>query len=628
MSCAVFSICRANGEARQETAGDDKAFAVVEMGVTEQIGQGNGHRLDSWKAIAQFLGRDVRSAQRWEHERGLPVHRLPGDKASSVFAYESELNQWLLSREQETTFLAEADLEIPEFRSRSSAQIESAGRPSPRHVPRSAVVWMAAVAVGIVVVALAILRWQPGEVAAPLSFSPRSIAVLPMLNLSGDRAQDYFADGFTDELVTELAQIRALRVISRTSTMVYKGSRKPLPEIARELHVKYVLEGSVVRDGQRIRVIAQLIDALSDTHVSAHTYNADVQDVLDVQNQISRAIADDVRLDLSSGEKVRLASVRAVDPVAHDLYLKATYAFAEQTPQSIRQSLALYEAAAGKAPSFARAYVGIARAEAALLQITAESPEESIKHEKMALAKALSIDPHLGDARGLLAALVYWHDQDWPRAEREFRLALADGAQTPTEQRFGSALITRGRFEEGMAHLQKALELDPFDKSPRVNKLIGLEYQRRYAEARREVETVLASSPDFLAGHDILGMVAIDQNDCKEADLQARWIKTHFPSPMADILSAAVSACTGDFATARQLLARAEVAKGSTFISPYQLGLGYASIHDRQATLTYLEKSAELREPQIMGLKVEPGLDWIRSDPRFIALEKRLGLAD
>jgi TolB-like protein/Tfp pilus assembly protein PilF len=449
-----------------------------------------------------------------------------------------------------------------------------------------------------------------------------------MENLSGDASQDYFADGFTDELVTELAGIRSLRVISRTSTMTYKGSRKPLPEIARELNVRYILEGSVVRDGQRVRVIAQLIDADTDSHVSARTYNADVKDVLDIQSQISRAIADDVRIDLSPQEKLRLASAHVVDPAAHDLYLKASYGYAQQTPASIRQSLDLYRAAAARDPSFALAYVGIAQAEAALLQITAERPDETVAREKSALTKALSIDPHLGDARGLLASITYWHDWDWSAAEQQFQLALADGGQAPTEQRFGSALASRGRFAEATEHLQMALELDPLGKSPRVNQFFGLYFQRKYTDARQRMEALVASSPDFLAGHVMLSLVARTQNDCAEADAQANWMNRHFPSPLAEFVSALAGACRADMSAARHDLEQATASKGAGYASPYQIALGYASIGDRDEALSYLEKSADMHEPQVLCIRVDPLFDRIRSDPRFVALEKRVHLVE
>jgi TolB-like protein/Tfp pilus assembly protein PilF len=591
------------------------------MGVTEQIAQGKGRRLDSWKAIAQYLDRDVRSVQRWERERSLPVHRLPGDKTSAVFAYQSELDQWLLSRGNEST----PGTISSELLSATPRGIETGSGPSHKKLTPSSLIWMA-VSLGFVLLIFVGLRLGPSNFWPRQPPASPSIAVLPMENLSGDPAQDYFADGFTDELVTELARIRSLRVISRTSTMAFKGSRKTVPEIAGQLHVRYILEGSVARDAQRVRVIAQLIDAATDTHVSARTYNADVKDIFDVQGRISRAIADDVRIDLSPEEKTRLTAIHPVDPEAHDLYLRASYQFAQQTPDSIRQSLALFRAAIMKDPSFALAYVGVAEAEASLLQITAESPEETVRQEKDALSKALDLDPHLGDARGLLASIAYYHDWNWPLAEREFRLAIAEGAQAPTEQRFGVVLATRGRADEATAHLQRALELDPLGKSPRVSQFFGLYFQRKYADARRELNDLLATSPNFLAGHVMLANVARVQNDCAQSAVEAGWVEKHYPSPMADFVSALASSCRGNDADARRSLESAAASKGHLLASPYQIALGYASTGDRDAALSWLRRSADMREPQVLYIKVDPLFDSIRSDPSFIALEKRVSL--
>jgi TolB-like protein len=594
------------------------------MGAAERFGGNKGRRLDSWKAIAQFLDRDIRSVQRWEHERGLPVYRLPGQKGA-VFAFEGELEGWMRSGDHSSSGPPTTRVEGLGSPRSATAAVSSPKEAAPRQFTRFAAMWIAAAVLGMVLGVIAFEKWKRPVLPAPPS-TPTAIAVLPMQNLSGDATQDYFADGFTEELVTELAQLRSLRVISRTSTMIYKGSRKSLPQIARELHAKYIVEGSVLREGDRVRVIAQLIDATTDIHVSARTYNTDLKDIMDVQAQISRAIAQDVRLDLSPEEKARLASAREFDPEAHDLYLKASYQFAQQTPASIRQSLALYQAAAAKAPTFARAYVGIAQAEAALLQITAESPDVSAEHEKSALARALAIDPHLGEARGLLASLIYWHDWDWPRAEREFRVALADGAQAPTEQRFGFALLSRGRFEEANTHLRGALELDPLGKSPRVNYLQALLMQRKFAEARRETSALLSTSPNFLAGHVLLGLDATAQHDCSLAAAEAAWIEQHFPSSLADIMSAFASSCRGDFPAARRSVEKAATSKGPAFASPYQIALGYICIHDREAAFSYLEKSVAMHEPQALFLKVEFLFDPLRFDPRYIAMERKVGL--
>lgn len=585
------------------------------MGSTEQLRSTQQRRLDSWKAIAQYLGRDVRSVQRWERDRGLPVHRVPGQKGGAVFAYESELEEWLRLGPQE----------LPAANSNSEAELTPApvlgneSRPAHRKVIAFSLVLLA-----VILLAVFALRWRSNSKLASPGFM--SIAVLPLQNLSGDATQDYFSDGFTEELVTDLAQVHSLRVISRTSTMLYKGTKKPLPQIAQELHVEYVLEGSVARDGPRVRVTAQLINATTDTHLWAKTYDGDVKDVLDIQSQISQAIVNDVQLDLSPEEQQHLAHVPAVDPEAHDLYLKASYAYGQQTPDSIRESLNLYKQAVAKDPGFAMAYLGIAQVETALLQITAESPEESFRKEKESLNKALEIDPHLGDAHGMLASIAYTHDWDWPHAEHEFQLALAEGARAPTEQRYGSYLITRGRFVEGTAHLQTALELDPLGRSPRVNQFFGLYFQRKYSEARSEIEQSLSTSPDFLAGHLLLGLVSYMQHDCAEVDRQAAWSEKRFPAPVAQFESALANACTANFAAARQHLEIAAGSKPPTFASPYQIALGYAVTHDKDSALAFLEKSAEAHEPQILYLKVEPMFDEIRSDPRYLALEHRVGL--
>jgi TolB-like protein/Tfp pilus assembly protein PilF len=593
------------------------------MSQDKDIAEGDrGRRLDSWKAIATFLDRDVRSVQRWEHERGLPVYRLPGQKGGAVFAYERELEQWMRSRGSEARTVPD-----PAFGAASDIPASGeAGRQPPGRPLRIVAGTIAAAAVVVAISAYLGFHQMAKQPPAATPFAPPSIAVLPMQNFSGDAAQDYFADGFTDELTTELAQVRSLRVISRTSTMVYKKSRRPLPQIARELHVTYVLEGSVEREGSRVRVIEQLIDARSDTHVSARTYDADVKDVLDIQSQISRAIADDVRVDLSPAEKTRLAAIREVDPQAHDLYLQASYAFAQQTPDSIRKSLDLYQAAASKDPSFARAYVGIALAELALLQITAQSPDETFRYERAALEKALALDPYLGEAHGLFASLVYYHDWNWPRAEREFRLALTEGAQAPTEQRFGTVLVTRGLFAEGMVHIQRAIELDPMGKSPKVNLLTALLLQNRIPEAKRYAENLLAADPNFLAAHVLMASTAHDQHDCPQEAVQSQWISSHYPSAMADVNAALTDSCRGDVAAARRNLEHAISRKSPAFASHYQIALGYGSIHDREATLSNLEKSSQEHEPQIFYMKTEPIFDWLRSEPRFVALETRLGL--
>jgi TolB-like protein/Tfp pilus assembly protein PilF len=595
--------------------------------------QAKGARLDSWKAIARYLGRDIRSVQRWERERGLPIHRVPGVKGGTIFAYQGELDAWLLSGRGETSLPSDPE---PAHIAHDTGDSGPAGGnpagavppaavtlPEPPSTPRGVpLLWYGAGGLLLVLAAVAVAFWRYQHSASP----PRSIAVLPLRNLSGDAGQDYFVDGLTEELTAEITQLRSLRVIATSSTMHYKGSADSPVDIAKKLGVTLVLQGSVTREGNRVRVTSQLIDAATGTYLTARTEDAEVKDLLEVQHRIARDIAGEVRLRLSTEEKARLASVSEIDPQALDLYLRGRYQYAQQTADSIRQSLELFRAAVARAPTFARAYVGIAEAETALLQITAQTPEESFRQERDALDQALRIDPHLGEAHGLLASIYYWHDWDWPQAERQFRAALAEGALAPTEQRFGSALVSRSLFREGMVHLQSALELDPLGMSPRVNQFFGAYFQRDFAAARRQMAEVLDRNPDFLSGHALLGLTATVEHDCATAEQQAQWTRSHFPSPLAEFLAALASVCRGDSAEARRDLERADAASGKPFPSSYQLALGYTLIHDNDTALAYLARSADMHEPQILYLRVDPMLDSIRTDARFVALEKRVHL--
>jgi TolB-like protein len=594
--------------------------------------ESSNRRLNSWKEIADFLDRDVRSVQRWEHERGLPVHRIPGQKGGAVFAYEAELETWLRSGQAKE--LANPDPagdadggSVPAMGQKlSDSQTDSAetrlrGRRGISEIAVAAGL-LTLIALGWFVVSHE--RKTPAEaVPAPVI---RSIAVLPLRNLSGDPAQDYFADGFTEELVTDLAQIHSLKVISRTSIMIYKGSSKPLPQIARELNVSAILEGAVTRSGNRVRVTAQLIDAQTDTHLWAQTYDADLKDVLDIQNQVSRAIVEDVRVQLSPEEKVRLATAPAVDPEAQDLYLRAKYEYAKLSPESLRKSLELFQQAAKKDPSYAAAYLGIGQAEFALIQLTAETPAEGIKRAQAALRKALELDPHSGDAHGMMAFIAYTWDWDWPSADREFQLALKEGGPGLSETRYGWSLATRGQFAEARAHLQAGVDEDPLNPAPRVSQMLALYLEHKYPEAKETLHGALDVSPDSLVAHILLGLIATVQHDCKEANAQAEWTAGKYPAPVSRALFAYASACDGQRDKSLQYLHDMETAKGPGYVSSYQLALGYALLHEKDAAISNLQKSADLHEGQILYLKYEPIFDEIRSDARYIALEKKIGL--
>src|SRR5579862_1377351 len=291
------------------------------MGSAEQIRQSNG-RLDSWKAIAQYLGRDVRSVQRWERERGLPVYRVPGQRGGAVFAYEHELEEWLRSRSGQVP--AEAQRAFMEEAASPSLGVSDEAlpsQPSQDHWLRNLAF---AVAILFLLFGLAMI-WRRSVLEAAAAQPIRSIAVLPLQSLSSDPNQEYFADGMTDELITDLAQVKELKVVSKTSIMQYKGTRKPLPQIGNELGVDAVVEGSVLRSGNRIRITAQLIHAGDDRHLWAQSYEGELQNALSLQASVAEAITNEVRLNLTSAERRRFRSARPMDPEAYDAYLRGRY---------------------------------------------------------------------------------------------------------------------------------------------------------------------------------------------------------------------------------------------------------------------------------------------------------------
>jgi TolB-like protein/Tfp pilus assembly protein PilF len=595
--------------------------------------ESSSRRLNSWKEIADFLDRDVRSVQRWEHERGLPVHRIPGQKGGAVFAYEAELETWLRSGKaaELSNSAAASDAEVGRGAASSQkltdATLEEATT-EPSRVGNSArnlavaAVFLLAIASGVFFLS----RGKNSSAKAIPDPNIHSIAVLPLRNLSGDANQEYFADGFTEELVTDLAQIHSLKVISRTSIMIYKGSTKPLPQIARELNVDAILEGAVTRSGNRVRVTAQLIDAATDTHIWAQTYDADLKDVLDIQNRVSRAIVEDVRAQLSPAEKARLDLVPIVNPEAQDLYLRAKYEAAKGTPDSLRQSLDLFQQATKKDPSYAPAYLGIGQSEFSLIQLTAETPQDGIARAQAALQKALELDPHSGDAHGMLAFIAYSWNWDWPTAEHEFQLAANEGGPGLIQARYGWSLATRGRFDEARAHLLAGEELDPLNTGPRVSHMLALYLQRKYPEAKEALQGALGLNPNLVSAHILLGLLGTVQHDCGEAEAQAKWTGANYSAPVAKALLAYASACRGDRSQAVQYLKDAAASKGKGYVSPYQLALGYALLHDKDAALFNLEKSTDAHEGQILYLKYEPIFEEIRSDARYVALEKKVGL--
>jgi Tfp pilus assembly protein PilF len=273
-------------------------------------------------------------------------------------------------------------------------------------------------------------------------------------------------------------------------------------------------------------------------------------------------------------------------------------------------------------------YIGIARVEIQLVHLTAEPPEEAIPRARTALETALRHDPTSGEARGLLADIIAIYDWDWPRAEREFRRALADGAQSTTRSLYGSLLATRGRFREAQAQLRLAEDADPLGMSPRFNQFLAFLLEHDYASARRILQDMLDLRHDQFDARFMLGLLDVLEHDCSGARREYEWAAQRLAAPVTQIGLALADACSGDRAAALAHIRQAEQASPRGYTSPYQLAIAYAAIGDRESALSWLERSAARKEMQILYLKYDAAFDSIRSEPRYVALERRVGLIE
>ena len=333
-----------------------------------------------------------------------------------------------------------------------------------------------------------------------------SLAVLPLENLSGDKEQEYFADGMTEELITNLAKISALKVISRTSMMQYKGTKKPLPQIAKELNVDALIEGSVLREGGQVRITAQLIQASTDQHLWAESYQRDLRGVLALQGEIASAIADKVRAAVTPAERARLASARPVNPEAYEAYLKGRLHWYKFTPQEVDAALKYFELALEKDPNYAPAYVGIGYVWAARTGLGFISSREALPKVKGAALKALELDDTLADAHEALADVTFFYEWNWPVAEKEYKRAIELNPNYADMRIFYSQFLdVMRRSQEATAQIQRALELDPLN--PYIQAVFGnhLWLSRQYDDAIAQGRKTLAIQPD---SPDALGLLS------------------------------------------------------------------------------------------------------------------------
>jgi TolB-like protein/DNA-binding winged helix-turn-helix (wHTH) protein/Flp pilus assembly protein TadD len=455
-----------------------------------------------------------------------------------------------------------------------------------------------------------------------------SLAVLPLENLSSDASQDYFADGMTDELTTHLGQISAIRVISRTSAMTYKNVRKPLAEIARELNVDAVVEGSVLRSGERVRIDAQLIQVPADKQIWAESYQGDFRDTLALQSRVARAIAGQIRATLNRQEQVALEKSKAVNPVAYEAYLKGRYFWNKRTGDGLRTAIEYFNHAIETDPTYAEAYSGLADSYALSgdWEYGVLSPQDAFRKAKAAATKALALDDSLGEAHTSLAFALDLYGWDWETAETEYKLAIKLNPGYATAHLwYAWHLILMGRNSEGLFELRKAESLDPLSLIISADMADALCIAHLFDEAAQQSKKTLQMDPNFAIGHYELGQ-AFEQkhmHDQAIAEFQ-KAIEISGHSGVFDSNLAYVYAVLGRKEEAIKIAKDLEAQHDQNPSAEANIALIYVGLGDQDQAMIWLNKGYEARfNPSIL---LRPAFDPLRSDAQFKDLLRRIGL--
>jgi TolB-like protein/DNA-binding winged helix-turn-helix (wHTH) protein/Tfp pilus assembly protein PilF len=517
-----------------------------------------------------------------------------------------------------------AALPEAEAEDRSRELVESSA--VPRQTPNS-MGWK--VAGGLLLLILATLFVWNSRLSNVKSPDVRSLAVLPLENLSSDVSQEYFADGMTDELITALGTISRLRVISRTSVMPYKHVRKPLPQIARELNVDAVVEGTVLRSGEQVRITAQLIRASADEHLWSHSYQGDVRDALQLQDKVARAIADGIRVTVSSQEQALLENAKLVNPDAYDAYLKGRYFWNKRTEQGFKRAIDYFDQAIAKDPNYAQAYSGLADSYALLgdWEFGGLPPNEAFPKAKAAATKALELDDNLGEAHASLALCLKSFDWDWKSAEAELMRAIKLSPSYATaHQWYAWNLIILGRNHEGINELKKAESLDPLSLIISADIADALLIAHKYDESIQQSRKTIEMDPSFAMAHYQLGQAFAQVRKYNEAILELQEaIELSGGNPLCTSHLGYVYAVSGRRNEAIKILDDLKNGSDHNRSNAADIALIYAGLNERDRAFASLQKAYEERfNPSIL---VRPAFDVLRSDSRFQDLLRRLGLS-
>jgi TolB-like protein len=456
----------------------------------------------------------------------------------------------------------------------------------------------------------------------------RSLLVLPLQNLSRDPEQEYFADGLTEALITNLARISSLRVLSRTTSMYYQRAHKPLPEIARELSVEGVVEGTVLRSGERIRISAQLLHGPTDTHLWAESYDRDLRDVMALQSEVAQAIARQVEAKVTPHEQAQLANTRQVDPEVLEDYLRGRYFWNKRTMQSISQGAEYFQRAIDKDPDYAPAYAGLADSASRLGWWGYVNPDDGCGRAKAAASKAIEIDNTLSDAHAALAFATLHYDYSFPAAEEESRRAVElDPRSSIAAQVYSCVLIASARFEEGVFQALRSAELDPLSLILQWMAGIMLFHARQYDRAIAQSRRCLELDPSFPPARSTIALALAQtrRDDFGIPDMEEVVRAVGTSQYMLGVLGYCY-AVAGRRVDAVGVLDQFREAAKQRYISPFWPAAIHGALGEMDEAFRLLEAGRQGRAAWMPWVKVVPWFDFLRSDPRFADLVRRIGI--
>jgi TolB-like protein/Tfp pilus assembly protein PilF len=608
----------------------------------------SGKRLDSWKEIATFLGRAERTVKRWETERGLPVHRVPGGGRSAVFAYSNELTDWLKGRSDELDAddSAQGDAEDPKIESAATViaqPIQSRTTRPSALIKRWPVSRLAAWLVPLVLVAALIVaftsahrpsRFKPQESpssaeAKGLELGPDSVAVLPFTNVGGDAKTDYLSDGVTESLIGSLARLPQIKVRSRDSVFRYKGKDLDIQTIGTNLRVSKLVSGRLMTQGDVIDLSAEITDVRDNNEIWGHRYIGRRTDLIALQQQMAGDIAGNLRATLTAADREQVSRQGTQNAEAYSLYLKGRYAWNKRTRVDLETAISYFNQAIAKDPEYALAYSGVAEAYS-VLHFFGGNPSEDFPKSNAAARKALELDPTLARPHAVLGNNETEYDWDFAGGESEFEKAIElDPNDATAHQWYGEKLSDLGRHREALSEINRARELDPL--SPVITRVLGgiLIEAGQYDQGIAVCKQLAQENPTFAIAHDCL--------------YYGYWHKHMYPETIDEYK--AYAQATGNLELIEnaaalehgfrsggwpqalsEIIAVYKNRRKRGYESPFIIARFYADMGEKDKAFEWLDIAYREHDSLLVTVNASPGFDNVHSDPRFAELVSRIGL--